>query len=73
MTDVAAVILSLGTYEDTCKNGPALWVEDAPTFQCWSVFLAINVCEGRLPDSYPHRYIDIGGDDQIDARTLAAV
>jgi glutathione S-transferase len=60
LTEVAAMIIWLAQNEPACRQGPDLWVENDAAFMRWSVFLAVNVYEGILRDSYPQRYIDLG-------------
>ena len=52
LSEVAAILAYLSWSEKTIKNGPNLWVDDHPAFLKWSVFLAVNVYEGILRQSY---------------------
>jgi glutathione S-transferase len=59
LSEVAAMIIWLAQNEPACRQGPDLWVEEQAAFMRWSVFLAVNVYEGILRDSYPQRFIDL--------------
>ena len=57
LSEVAAILAYLSWSERTIKNGPNLWVDDHPAFLKWSVFLAVNVYEGILRQSYTGRFV----------------
>lgn len=56
MTEVAAMLAQLSVTEAGCREGPYLWIDDHPAFLRWSVFLAVNVYEGILRQSYTPRF-----------------
>lgn len=56
MTEVAAILAFLSNIEPSLSNGPSIWIDNHPLFLRWTVFLAVNVYEGILRQSYTHRY-----------------
>lgn len=56
LSEVAAILAHLGFAEPLLRSGPNLWIDDHPGFLRWSVFLAVNVYEGVLRQSYTSRY-----------------
>ncbi|MEM6390502.1 MAG: glutathione S-transferase family protein [Pseudomonadota bacterium] len=56
ITEVAAILGYLAQSEPTMAEGPALWVDDWPSFHRWTTFLAVNVYEAILRRSYPERF-----------------
>lgn len=57
LTEVAAILAHLSCTEPNVRNGPDLWIDNHPSFLRWSVFLAVNVYEGILRNSYTDRYV----------------
>lgn len=56
ITEVAAILAHLSYAETSVKHGPHIFVDDHPLFLRWTVFLAVNVYEGILRQSYTERY-----------------
>jgi len=62
ITEVAAILMYLALAEPSLEHGPILWIENRALYYRWTVFLAVNVYEGILRQSYSHRYIDVPSD-----------
>lgn len=58
LTEVAAIICYLAQQEEACADGPHLWLNDYAACLRWSVFMSVNIYEGILRQTYPHRYFD---------------
>lgn len=56
ITETAAILTHLSEVEPSVANGPNLWIEDRSQFLRWSIFLAVNVYEGILRQSYSDRF-----------------
>ncbi|MEM7376802.1 MAG: glutathione S-transferase family protein [Pseudomonadota bacterium] len=57
ITEVAAILAYLAHTEPAITHGPRLWIDNHPAFLRWSVFLAVNVYEGILRQSYTEQYV----------------
>ncbi len=78
MTEVAAMLAHLSYAETACREGPNLWTDDHPAFLRWSVFLAVNVYEGILRQSYTPRFytalpLDETAEDSLQAFSATAL
>ncbi|MEM6986539.1 MAG: hypothetical protein AAF499_08355 [Pseudomonadota bacterium] len=56
VTELAAILAHLSITEPSFSRGPQLWIDNHPAFLRWSVFLAVNVYEGILRQSYTDQY-----------------
>lgn len=58
LTECAAILFYLAERHRSLRDGPELYVEDVGRFYRWTSFLAANVYEGILRESYPYRYAE---------------
>lgn len=56
LTECAAILFYLAERHSSLRQGPNLFIDDVARFYRWTSFLATNVYEGILRQSYPERF-----------------